>query len=231
MAEAEAPIPAGWKLWTEARVPPELTKFAMAVRDHINDYPYNQIAETTTAPDGRTVGAFKSVHTWTYKKQPDGTTKLLTGLHIPGISLVIQDTGSTYGPYRQPASGVSGLGDDHPISQPHPHAARFPVLENAQLPESVSFGDRPVNFDQPLTCPALPSGSSAVALIGGDLRALPLAAAHTAVRAALVGAGLLAAGERAHVVKKAVAGSLAIEAFVLAWAAWKLRRGRIEASP
>ena len=43
----------------------------------------------------------------------------------------------------------------------------------------------------------------------------------------LVAAGLLVAGERTHVVRNAVAGSLAIEAFVLSWAAWKLHRDRV----
>ena len=98
--------------------------------------------------------------------------------------------------------------------------------------ESVSFaGRRTPGFalGDPPACPvcpaALPSGSSAEALVGGDWKALPLAVGHTIVRAALVGAGLFAAGERAHVVKKAVAGSLAIETFVLVWAAWKRQQG------
>lgn len=192
----EAPIPAGWKLWTEPHVPPELTQFAMAVRDRINDYPYDQIAETTTAPDGRTVGAFKSVHSWSYLKQPDGTHKLVTGLHIPGISLVV----------KQPPQG-----------------------------ESIALGGRPVTgFGDAPACPvcpaALPSGSSASRLIGGDWSALPLAVGHTLLRSALVASGLYAAGERAHVVRNAVAGSFAIETFVLGWAAWKRRRDRIGAS-
>ncbi len=97
--------------------------------------------------------------------------------------------------------------------------------------ESVSFaGRRTPGFglgDQPAACPvcpaALPSGSSAAALVAGDWSALPIAVGHTIVRAALVGAGLVIAGERANVVRNAVAGSLAIETFVLGWAAWKLR--------
>jgi len=96
--------------------------------------------------------------------------------------------------------------------------------------ESISLGGRSVGLGEPVTCPALPSGSSAVALVGGDWSALPTAVAHTVVRAALVGTGLLVAGERAHVVRNAIAGSLAIETFVLGWAAWKLRRDRLGAS-
>ena len=97
-------------------------------------------------------------------------------------------------------------------------------------PESVSRGGRPVAGFALGACPAaLPSGSSAAALIGGDWSALPLAVAHTVLRSGLVGAGLLVAGERTHVVRNAVAGSLAIEAFVLSWAAWKRWHDRIGA--
>jgi len=98
-----------------------------------------------------------------------------------------------------------------------------PISRGGRRVVGFGLGDAP-------TCPAaLPSGSSAAALIGGDWSALPVAVLHTAVRAALVGTGLLVAGERAHVVRNAVAGSLAIEAFVLSWAAWK--QSRIGASP
>lgn len=106
--------------------------------------------------------------------------------------------------------------------------------------ESVSLGGRPTaGFalgDPPSACPvcpaALPSGSSAAALLSGDWRAFPIVVAHTAVRAALIGTGLLVAGERAHVVRNAVAGSLAIETFVLGWAVWKLKTGdKVGVSP
>lgn len=101
--------------------------------------------------------------------------------------------------------------------------------------ETVSLGGRRVRAfglgDPPSTCPAaLPSGSSAAALVSGDWSALPLAVGHTIVRAALVAGGLLAAGERAHVVRKAAAGSLAIESFVLAWAFWKRAQGAKEST-
>lgn len=91
---------------------------------------------------------------------------------------------------------------------------------------AVARGGFPVAgfaLGEPPACAAaaLPSGTSAAALVGGDWRALPTAVLHTALRAALVGTGLYVAGERAHVVRNAVAGSLAIEAFVLAWAVWK----------
>jgi hypothetical protein len=94
------------------------------------------------------------------------------------------------------------------------------------MTESISRAGRWVDFGLgQFECPAaLPSGSSAAALVGGDWRALPTAVLHTTLRAALVGTGLLVAGERAHVVRNAVAGSLAIEAFVLSWAVWKKLR-------
>jgi hypothetical protein len=101
--------------------------------------------------------------------------------------------------------------------------------------ESISrAGQRVVGFglgDAP-ACSALPSGSSAVALLSGDVRALPAVVGYTAARAALIGTGLLVAGERAHVIRNAVAGALAIEAFVLVWGAWKIKTsGRMEVSP
>lgn len=93
--------------------------------------------------------------------------------------------------------------------------------------ESISRGGRQTSGfglgEPPAMCPALPSGSSAVALLNGDPGALPIAIGHTLLRSVLVGAGLLVAGERTHVVRNAIAGSLAIETFVLAWAAWKLK--------
>jgi len=119
-AKVEEPIPEGWKLWLEPRVPPELTKFAMAVRDKINKYPYGGIAEITTDPIGRTVGAFKSHHTWSFLPQSDGTRKLTTGLWIPGVSLVIkQSPQSSMGAEVAFAAGSPS---------PHPDAARFPVV-------------------------------------------------------------------------------------------------------
>jgi hypothetical protein len=63
----------------------------------------------------------------------------------------------------------------------------------------------------------LPSGTSAKALVQGDMKALPEVVLHTALRAGLIGTGMYIAGARTDVVRNAVAGSLAIEAFVLLW--------------
>jgi hypothetical protein len=96
--------------------------------------------------------------------------------------------------------------------------------------ESISrAGRRVVGFglgDAP-ACAALPSGPPAVDLLSGNIRALPAVLGTTVARAALIGAGLFVAGERARgrLAKHAAAGSLAVEAFVLAWAAWKRQQG------
>jgi hypothetical protein len=99
------------------------------------------------------------------------------------------------------------------------------------MTEAVSRGGRQAPgfaLGDPTACAALPSGPPAVALVSGDLRALPAVLGTTVARAALIATGLIVAGERtpARLVKNAVAGSLAIEAFVIGWAAWKLRTER-----
>lgn len=76
----------------------------------------------------------------------------------------------------------------------------------------------------PAIAPALPSATSALALINGERGALPLVIAHTTLRASIIGVGLLVAGQRRDVVKNAIVASLAIEAFVLGWAAWQKSR-------
>ena len=96
--------------------------------------------------------------------------------------------------------------------------------------ESISLAGRRTpgfGLGEPSACPAaLPSGSSASALLAGDIGMLPKVIGYTLVRGALIGAGMLVAGERKHVVRNAFAGTLAIEAFVIGWAAWKLRQER-----
>jgi hypothetical protein len=94
-------------------------------------------------------------------------------------------------------------------------------------PETLSFGGRPCGLQEAPACPAaLPSGSSAATLLSGDWSALPAVVGYTAARAALIGVGLFAAGERApaRLARNAAAGALAIEVFVIGWAAWKLRQ-------
>jgi hypothetical protein len=68
----------------------------------------------------------------------------------------------------------------------------------------------------------LPSQSSAERFVREGLPGVPGLVAHTLLRSALVGGGIvLFAGRRDRkVVRDAVAGALMIEAFVIAWAWW-----------
>lgn len=84
----QEPVPVGWYVWRKTAVPLELQQFAMDVRDHVRDYPYGSIARTIQY-QGLTVGAFVSHHTWTYRGG-----QLVTGICIPGVSLVIQQQGT-----------------------------------------------------------------------------------------------------------------------------------------
>jgi hypothetical protein len=65
--------------------------------------------------------------------------------------------------------------------------------------------------------------------MNGEPGALPLVLAHTALRAGIIGVGLFIAGERRQIVRHALVSSLAIEAFVLGWAAYQ--RGRVADNP
>ncbi len=80
-----------------------------------------------------------------------------------------------------------------------------------------------LSLPQPLA-PALPSASSALALVNGEPGALPLVIVHTTLRAGIIATGLLIAGQRAHVIRTAMVSSLAIETFVLGWAIWSKNR-------
>jgi hypothetical protein len=77
----------------------------------------------------------------------------------------------------------------------------------------------------PAIAPALPSATSALALVNGDPGALPMVLAHTTLRAGIIGVGLLISGQRRGVLRNALVASAAIEAFVLGWAAWQRARG------
>lgn len=65
----------------------------------------------------------------------------------------------------------------------------------------------------------LPSADAAKDLVRGVPGALPRVVGYTALRAGLIGAGLLVAGQRGRpVLRGAVFGALAVEVFVLLWA-------------
>jgi hypothetical protein len=65
----------------------------------------------------------------------------------------------------------------------------------------------------------LPSADAARKLVRGESGALVPVIFTTTCRAALIGAGLYAIGQRSHLVKGALAGAVAVEIFVLAWIA------------
>lgn len=75
------------------------------------------------------------------------------------------------------------------------------------------------------TCSStLPSGAAAEAFLEGPTPTTAGAvAASVLARSAIVGAGLFLVGERQHLIRNAIAGSLAIETFVLGYLAFKRR--------
>ncbi len=73
----------------------------------------------------------------------------------------------------------------------------------------------------PMIAPALPSATSALALVNGEPGALPIVIAHTTLRAGIIGIGLLVSGQRRGVFRNAIVASLAIETFVLGWAIYQ----------
>lgn len=105
MACTQQPIPAGWRVW-RAAVPQDLAAIAIQIRDHVRDYPLGQIAQAMTF-GGQTVGFFVSSHTWTYRNG-----QLVTGLCIPGVSLLIQN-----------AQASTGVHPQDSLDQPDPNAA------------------------------------------------------------------------------------------------------------
>ena len=68
----------------------------------------------------------------------------------------------------------------------------------------------------------LPSGRAWVGFVrDGDPEALASALGHTALRATLIGTGLwLAGGDRRTIFRDAIAGSVGIDAFIIAWTLW-----------
>ena len=72
-------------------------------------------------------------------------------------------------------------------------------------------------------CPSLPSSESVARLVSGDPLAIPLIARDLVTRAAMIGAGMYIAGQRENLVRNALAGSAAIESFVILWVFAKSR--------
>lgn len=70
----------------------------------------------------------------------------------------------------------------------------------------------------PLVCPTLPSSESAYNLVTNPSIGTALVVGRdTLVRGALIAIGMYIAGERKHLVRNALGGAIAIEAFVLAY--------------
>ena len=78
-----------------------------------------------------------------------------------------------------------------------------------------------MNASTPLV---LPSASAATSLVRGEPGALGAVAKTWLERAAMIGLGIYVLGDRRHVVRNALAGSAAIEAWVI-WEAWRQERG------
>lgn len=106
------PLPPDWRVW-RGPVPPELTRFAVEVRDRIGQYPYGRVVAALPWQGGH-VGAFKSHHTWTYR---GGV--LITGICIPGVSLVVP-VAATFGAMAPSAPATD-------LDTPDPDLAVFPA--------------------------------------------------------------------------------------------------------
>jgi hypothetical protein len=72
----------------------------------------------------------------------------------------------------------------------------------------------------------LPSASSALAFVQGQPGSFLPVVGHTLARAGLIGVGLALAGQKEHLVRSAIMGSLSIEAFVLFWANYQVNQMR-----
>ena len=78
------PPPAGYVVW-RGPVPVSLTQWALALVGRVAGPPFGQ--QWTKSYGSQTVVARKDHHTWTFRKHPDGSTALVTGICIPGITL------------------------------------------------------------------------------------------------------------------------------------------------
>ncbi len=122
------PPPAGYVVW-KGPVPQELTQWAIALRDRISSYPYGQ--QWSMSWGGANVLARKDHHTFTYRRQPDGTAELLTGICIPGITL-----------YRSspPSTGLNAADVTDPATAtPDPELALYSASAT-RAPEKTDWG-------------------------------------------------------------------------------------------
>lgn len=84
----------------------------------------------------------------------------------------------------------------------------------------------PTVTPHPLVSAALPSASSALAFVQGQPGSFLPIVGHTLARAGLIGVGLRLAGQKEHLIRLAIMGSMSIEAFVLIWANMQVNKAR-----
>jgi hypothetical protein len=138
----QEPVPLGWKVWRGAPPPAPIVQEAIHVRDHVNQYRRGTIAKMVTY-NGQTVALFVSSHTWTFR---NGV--LVTGLCIPGVSVLVQATSGT----AAAATSPIGVTTADSLATPDPTAATY----SGQPP--------PEKTDWALV--GLTAGATAVVLVG-----------------------------------------------------------------
>jgi hypothetical protein len=120
--------PSEYVIW-RGPVPPELTQWAITLRDLMSQYPYGQT--WTTIWNGATVLARKDHHTFTYRRLPDGSATLLTGICIPGITIYRE---------RPRQAGLNAADATDPATAlPDPELALYSVSAT-QPPERTDWG-------------------------------------------------------------------------------------------
>lgn len=94
-----------------------LQQFAVDVLAHVRDFKRGTIARVITYGN-QTVAAFVSSHTWTYRNG-----QLVTGLCIPGVSLLVLSTPSALAG----TSMLAATSNTDDLSTPDPTAAVYSV--------------------------------------------------------------------------------------------------------
>ena len=122
------PPPPGYVVW-KGPVPQELTQWAISLRDRISQFPYGQ--QWSMVWGGTSVLARKDFHTWTNRRNPDGTTSLVTDICLAGITL--------YRP-SSPSSGLSAADVTDPaLATPDPSLALYSI-SGVRPPERTDWG-------------------------------------------------------------------------------------------
>jgi hypothetical protein len=120
--------PSGYSIW-KGPVPPELTQWAIQLRDNIAPFPYGQ--QWVKTWNSQNIVARKDHHTWTYRKHPDGSTTLAQNICIPGITL--------YKPVPMMAGVSAELVFDPATAAPDIELALYPARRSG-APEPSFWG-------------------------------------------------------------------------------------------